>query len=64
MEIRLLTNLGIESQTLMFHLVRLRPAQSGLAAVWGGGKKKKKAHTLKQIHGRVLTRKNVRSRGG
>lgn len=37
-QIRLLTNLGIESRTLMFHLVKSRWAQSGLAAVW---KKKK-----------------------
>lgn len=56
-QIRLLANLGIESRTLMFHLVKSPQDQSGLSAVWRKKKEKRipSALTLKQIHGRVFT---------
>lgn len=59
---------GIESRTLMFHLVKSRQDQSGLSAVWRKKKKEEfpqRSRRSKSTAGCLhIRRKNLRGRGG
>lgn len=55
-QIRLLANLGIESRTLMFHLVKSPQDQSGLSAVW---RKKKRKNSSLSAHAEANPRQGV-----